>query len=130
MTRLSQHYQMEQLSHALDFRLNWFKNNQGYTFGKRAQCVCENDEDNNNNDLDEDGNAGCENENPAGDCSGGGDGGAEGADNNNASSSSSSSSSSKPKKIVLGPSFNGSPRHLNEMALNALEIVAEYGNPD
>jgi hypothetical protein len=130
MTRLSQYYQVEQLSRALDFRLNWFKNNQGYIFGKRAQYVCENDEDNNNNNLDEDGNAGCENENPAGDGSGGGeDGGAEGADNNNASSSS-SSSSSKPKKIVLGPSFNGSPRHLNEMALNALEIVAEYGNPD
>ena len=130
MTRLSQYYQVEQLSRALDFRLNWFKNNQGYIFGKRAQYVCENDEDNNNNNLDEDGNAGCENENPAGDGSGGvEDGGAEGADNNNASSSS-SSSSSKPKKIVLGPSFNGSPRHLNEMALNALEIVAEYGNPD
>ena len=133
MTRLSQYYQVEQLSRALDFRLNWYKNNQGYIFGKRAQYSCENDDDDNPNNQDGDGNAGCENDNPTDhddSGGGGGSGAAEGADNNNASSSSSSSSSSKPKKIVLGPSFNGSPRHLNEMALNALEIVAEHGNPD
>jgi hypothetical protein len=145
MTRLSQYYQVEQLSRSIDFRLDWQKGNQGYIFGQRPQYVSQMDHDqNNNSNNNEDAelyNAGCEDENPNDNDDDGDGGGAAGynavdeADraednNNNNASSSSSSGKKKGKKIILGPSFNGSPRHLNDLALNALEIVSEMGNPD
>eukprot|EP01035_Chromulina_nebulosa_P001198 gene1198-1609_t len=39
-------------------------------------------------------------------------------------------SSRSVKKTFLSSSFNGSPRHLNELAHNALTIVTEQGSPD
>ena len=68
---------------------------------------------------------GCEDENPTGDDGGGGGNAVDGADraDDNYNASSSSSSSGKGKEVVLGPSLNGSPRYLNDLALNALEIT-------
>ena len=45
MTRLSQYYQVEQLSRVIDSRLQCHKSNQSYIFGQRSQYVCERDED-------------------------------------------------------------------------------------
>ena len=45
MTRLSQYYQVEQLSIALDFRLQFHKKQQGYIFGERSQYGSDTAED-------------------------------------------------------------------------------------
>jgi hypothetical protein len=105
MTRLSQYYLVEQLSRALDFKLQWHKKNKGYIFGERSlyssDALDDVHEQNDNNDSD---NIGEE----IGDDSGG----------------------KKKKSTYLASSFNGSPRHLNDLAHNALTIVTELGKPD
>ena len=37
MARVSQYYQVEQISRALDFKLKWHKKNQGFIFGEKSQ---------------------------------------------------------------------------------------------
>jgi hypothetical protein len=50
--------------------------------------------------------------------------GEEGFDDND------NSNGKKKKSTFLASSFNGSPRHLNDLAHNALTIVTELGKPD
>ena len=115
MPRLSQYYQVEQLSRALDFKLNWHKRNQGFIFGERSQYASN--------------TADWEEEEQMQNLGGGVDDnmGEEMADSNAAEEGTSSRSA---KKTFLSSSFNGSPRHLNELAHNALTIVTEQGSPD
>ena len=118
MTRLSQYYQVEQLSRALDFRLQFHKKQQGYIFGERSQYGMNTAEDEEEVVIQERG----DNDNNIGE---------ETADHNTGEEGAANSSSSRaPQKSFLGSSFNGSPRHLNELAHNALTIVTELGSPD
>ena len=127
MTRLSQYYQVEQLSRALDFRLDWFRKNKGFIFGERTQYGNDSKDDHQQEDGDGE-QVGFENaaENTA---AGAGNGGGAGG-GATSSSSSSTPAISKGNKTFLGPSYNGSARHLNELAHNALTIVTELGSPD
>jgi hypothetical protein len=102
MTRLSQYYLVEQLSRALDFKLQWHKKNKGYIFGERSLY---------SSDAVDDANEHNESENT----------GEEIADDGG---------EKKKKTTYLASSFNGSPRHLNDLAHNALTIVTELGKPD
>jgi hypothetical protein len=118
MTRLSQYYQVEQLSRALDFRLQFHKKQQGYIFGERSQYGSNTAEDEEEVAIQERG----DDDNNIGE---------ETADHNTGEEGAANSSSSRaPQKSFLGSSFNGSPRHLNELAHNALTIVTELGSPD
>jgi hypothetical protein len=122
MARVSQYYQVEQLSRALDFKLKWHKKNQGFIFGEKSQYGSNTAEDEEEVQL----------QNFEGE--GGGDDniGEEGdaVDDNVAEEGVGSSSSSQPKKTFLSSSFNGSARHLSGLAHNALTIVTELGSPD
>ena len=104
MTRLSQYYIVEQLSRALDFKLQWHKKNRGYIFGEHSLYNSSevDDEQNYNNGAENFG---------------------EEIDNNDAGGT-------KKNSTYLASSFNGSPRHLNDLAHNALTIVTERGKPD
>ncbi len=108
MHRLTQYYLVEQLSRALDFKLQWHKKNRGYIFGERSLYSSSSlDDANAQNDYNGPENFGEEgledNDNPDG---------------------------NKKKSTFLASSFNGSPRHLNDLAHNALTIVTELGKPD
>ena len=121
MSRLSQYYQVEQLSRALDFKLKFHKNNQGFIFGENSQYGSNTAEDEEEVNM----------QNFEGGEDGGDDNiGEEDADHNVGEEGAASSSSSKPKKSFLSSSFNGSARHLNALAHNALTIVTELGSPD
>ena len=103
MSRVSQYFIVEQLIRALDFKLQWHKKNKGYIFGERSfnnSNSCMDDANEENNFNDPDA-VGEENED-----------------------------SGKTKSTYLAASFNGSPRHLNDLAHNALTIVTECGKPD
>jgi hypothetical protein len=108
MHRLTQYYLVEQLSRALDFKLQWHKKNRGYIFGERSLYSSSAlDDANEHNDYN-----GPENF------------GEEGLEDND------NSDGKKKKSTFLASSFNGSPRHLNDLAHNALTIVTELGKPD
>jgi len=111
MTRVSQYYLVEQFSRALDFRLNWHKKKKGNIFGQHSlhEGTGEEDEDaenlgNDDMDGEDDGHHGNTGDN-------------EEAENANT-------------KTYLASSYSGSPRHLNDLAHNALTIVTELGDPD
>jgi len=112
MTRVSQYFLVEQFSRALDFRLGWHKKKKGYIFGQRSMHdgSAEEEEDADIHGEDTDG-ADVNEEN-----TGGGE-----QDDGGGSSNTSS---------YLAASFSGSPRHLNDLAHNALTIVTELGDPD
>ena len=130
--RLSQYYAVEGLSRCIDFKIKWQKNNKQYMFGKQAQHTDEVEETNGHGD-DEDGgavldNAGEEQEEVIDD-----DHHGEAEEQLPCSSSGSGGRSNATKKeniTYLGPKFHGSPRHLNDLARNALTIVEELGSPD
>ena len=109
MHRLTQYYLVEQLSRALDFKLQWHKKNRGYIFGERSlyssSALDDANEHNDYNGPENFGEEGLE-------------------DNDN------SDGGKKKKSTFLASSFNGSPRHLNDLAHNALTIVTELGKPD
>ena len=114
MPRVCQYYLVEQFSRALDFRLGWHKRKKGYIFGQRSihEGSAEDEEDAGDIHGDDmDGADGNEENVVGGDEDDGGGG--------NANTSS-----------YLAASFSGSPRHLNDLAHNALTIVTELGDPD
>jgi hypothetical protein len=116
MTRLSQYYLVEQLSRALDFKLDWHRKNKGYIFGEKSLYTTNFGDDAQEEDIidpevsadnvGEENDGDDDNEN----------GGAQGR--------------RKKKSTFLASSFNGSPRHLKTLAHNALTIVTELGQPD
>jgi hypothetical protein len=141
MTRLSQYYQVEQLSRTIDFKLKWQEMNKEYVYGNQKQHEENRHQAEEEEEADPQDTAGQE----------GGHNDEEEHDNfqeqqqqqqqqqpsdNNLGSSSSSSSSlprtggAKPKKTFLASSFHGSPRHLRDLAHNAIAVVTELGPPD
>jgi hypothetical protein len=132
--RLSQYYAVEGLSRCIDFKIKWQKNNKQYIFGKKTQHSDDLDETDGHGDDDDDGgavadNAGEEQEEVVDDDH---HGEAEEQLPYSSSSGNSGSSSAKKKENItyLGAKFHGSPRHLNDLARNALTIVEELGSPD
>jgi hypothetical protein len=141
--RLSQYYVVEALSRSIDFKIKWQKKNKQYIFGKQAQYpdneeevtegrhddhdggvvaddVCQEPEednvmfDGNNNDH----NGQAEEEQQQNNSSNGNNGETTGT------------TTKKVNATYLSPKFHGSPRHLNDLAKNALTIVEELGSPD
>ena len=92
MARVSQYYQVEQLSRALDFKLKWHKKNQGFIFGEKSQYgsnTAENEEEVQLQNFEGEG-GGDDNIGEEGDA----------ADENVAEEGVGSSSSSQPKKNI------------------------------
>jgi hypothetical protein len=108
---------VEQLSRALDFKLDWHRKNKGYIFGGKALYSTTIAEEADEEDVDPDvatENVGEENDDYD--------------DNENGVAH--QGRRKKKKSTYLASSFNGSPRHLKTLAHNALTIVTELGQPD
>jgi len=111
MTRLSQYYQVEQLSRAIDVKLEFQRKQKQFLHGQRTQF----EPDVNEDERDDDGGGGA--------CGGG----EEDADDEHDGGG---PQAPKPKRTYINASFHGSPRHLNDLAHNAITIVTERGPPD
>jgi len=97
MARLMQYYVIESVSRAIDYRLQWHKNNKSMIFGIPQAQVNEIDEHHDLDVVDEEIIDGERNT------------------NNNSD------------RTYLAESFTGSPRHLRSLAIDAMTIVTELG---
>ena len=128
--RLSQYYAVEGLSRSIDFKIKWQKNNKQFIFGKQAQYpeieeeqtegvvadeVCQEPEETEATYDGDDHNGQAEEEQ------------LQSSSNDNGGRS---GATKKANATYLSPTFHGSPRHLNDLAKNALTIVEELGSPD
>jgi hypothetical protein len=133
--RLSQYYLVEGLSRNIDFKIKWQKYNRQYMFGTQAQHAQEAETEHHHNDNGGDGGVVAddvrEEQEEQGDVIEDNNDHGEAEEGHNSNSGGERSSGTKKANVTyLSPSLHGSPRHLTDLARNALTIVEELGSPD
>jgi hypothetical protein len=138
--RLGQTYVVDQMSRALDQRLEFPRQNQSHIFGDdRRQNAVDDNSDDEHVDF---GEFGIHLPPAAGASSSSGAGGAARGSRSSSSSSSAAANLAAPigtepapepidprsHPTFLGDNFHGSPRHLKKLAVNGLHLVTEMGS--